>query len=147
MEKINQEFRDRKIAITSEIEGGNAYDFKKYPGNIYSFTPRRDPGENYSSQAYYFKLQIENLQKDIANITITAIADYDETWKGWQPSLNPTIWIFSPGRLKFPEQITQDKVKATPRSMSINLTLQSYEKIIISNMFTPPYSELVQELK
>ena len=83
----------------------------------------------------------------IANVTITAIADYDETWKGWQPSLNPTIWVFSPDRLKIPEQIAQDRVKATPRSMSINLTLQSYEKIIISNMFTPPYSELVQELK
>ncbi len=146
MEKFNQEFRDRQIAITSDIEGGNAYDFKKYPGNVYSFTPRRDPGENYSGQVYYFKLQIENLQKDIAHVTVTAIADYDETWKGWQASLNPKIWIFSSNRLKIPEILAQDRVKATPRSMSINLTLQPFEKIIISNMFTPPYSELVQEL-
>ena len=147
MGKSDKEFRDRKIYITSDIEGGNALNFKKYPGDIYSFSPRRDPGENYSGQAYYFKLQIENLQKDITHITLTAIAEYDDIWRGWQPSLNPIIWIFSPDRLKIPEQLNQDRVRATSQSMSINLTLQPYEKIIITNMFTPSYSELVQELQ
>ena len=94
MENKNREFRDRKIFLTSNFEGGNACNFKKYPGNIYGFNPIRDPGENYSGQAYYFKVLVENLQKEELNITLTAIAEYDELWKGWQSSINPTIWIF-----------------------------------------------------
>jgi hypothetical protein len=144
MESKSREFRDRKIYLTSEIEGGNAYNFKKFPGNIYGFTPKRDPGEGYSGQAYYFKFQIENLCKDPTNVTITAIADYDDTWKGWQSSINPTIWIFSPNRQKNPIQLSPDLVRATTQSMSITISLQSYEKIILSNMFTPSYTGLVQ---
>jgi hypothetical protein len=147
METNKLEFRDRKIFISSDIEGGNALNFKKYPGNIYSFVPRRDPGEGYSGQAYLFKVLVKNLQKDPTNVTITAIADYDEIWKGWQSSLNPVIWMFSPDQLRRAERLSQDRIRATPQSMSINVTLQSYEKIILTNMFTPSYSELVQEIR
>jgi len=146
MESV-REFRDRKVFLTSKIEGGNANNFKKYPGDIYSFMPQRDSGENYSSQAYYFKFQIENLLNDLTHITVTAIAEYDDTWKGWQYSIHPTLWIFSPNNQKFPERIHSDRVRTTPQSMSINLILQPFEKIIITNMLTPPYSQLLEEIE
>jgi len=147
METAIREFRDRKIFLTSEIEGGNAYDFQKFPGGVYSFTPKRDPGEEYSSQAYYFKFSIENLQKDPTDVTITAIANFDEIWKGWQSSIHPTIWIYSPNHQKQPIRLSSDRVRATPRSMSINLTLRSYETLIISNMLTLSYTKLVNEVE
>lgn len=144
---MSREFRDRKIFITSEIEGGNAYDFQKFPGDIYGFTPKRDSGEGYSGQAHYFKFFIENLRKDPTEVTITAIANYDDIWKGWQSSINPTIWIFSLNRQKPPQQLTPDQVKTTTQNMSINLTLQSFERLIITNMFTPPFSDLLEDVE
>lgn len=146
MEPIRQ-FKDRKFLLTSEIEGGNAINFRKYPGDIYSFEPKRDPGENYSNQAYYFKFQIENLQKDPQHVTVTAIADYDDVWKGWQFSLNPSLWTFSPNKQILPEKLPRDTIRATPQSMSINLLLQSYQKLIISNMLAFPYSQLLDEIE
>ncbi len=147
MDTTKREFRDRKICLTSKIEGGNASNFEKYPGDVYGFSPIRDPGENYSSQAYYFKFQIENLRNEDINVTVTAIAEYDDVWKGWQLSLNPKIWIFYPNDLREPIHLVPDRVKSTPWSMSLNLSLKPFEKLILSNMFTPSLSSLVQKVE
>lgn len=137
----------REIVLTSEFEGGNGIDFKEYGDNIFSFMPIRDPGEKYSGQAYYFKFAVENklIRSDaIKHITVTAIADYDDLWKGWAPGLNINLWKYSGSSLV---HLDPKNVKTTPKTMGINLILQPKEKIFISNMLSIPYSEMVNILE
>lgn len=131
------------LLLSSEFETGNGIDFTKYDEDIYGFTPIRDPGELYSGQAYYFKFSIKNRLRraeDIKNVTVTAIADYDEIWKGWSSCLNIKLWKYSNnGQIS---HLDDRRVKATPKSIGINLSLRPQEKVVISNMLTFTYTEL-----
>lgn len=136
-----------EIVLTSEFEGGNGIEFKEYGDNIFSFMPERDPGEKYSGQAYYFKFAVENklVRTDaVKNITVTAIADYDDLWKGWGYCLNIKLWKYSGSSIT---HMQLKNVKTTPKTMGINLSLQPREKIYISNMLSIPYTEMVNILE
>ncbi|MHA1727890.1 MAG: M14 family zinc carboxypeptidase [Promethearchaeota archaeon] len=146
-EDQNQTFSDREIVLSSEFEGGNAINFKSYGDNIFSFSPRRDPGKKYSGQAYYFKFSAENKlirQEQIKKITVTAIADYDDIWKGWTPLLKTKLWKCSGNKR---EHLDSNSFKITPKTLGINLKLAPQEKIFISNMLTLPYSEMLNILE
>jgi len=138
---------NREIIITSGFEGGNGINFKSYGDDIYSFSPLRDPGEFYSGQAYFFKFSVENKlirEDDTKNITVTAIADFDELWKGWTYQQNPKLWVYH-GKNK--TQLNPKFVKTTPKTMGINLEILPQEKFCVSNMLAVPYSEMVEILE
>ncbi|MCP4760264.1 MAG: hypothetical protein GY870_00685 [archaeon] len=142
--KINNKKRtlkDRKIVLTSEFDSGNAINFERFDEGIYSFMPERDPGKNYSGQAYYFKFSVENLTKLPIKITVTAIADYDDTWRGFSPALKSLFWRYtSQGGMI---HLDSSCVKSSPKTIALNLSLLPNEKMKISNMLTVPYSEMV----
>lgn len=142
--KSNKSLFDSGIFLTSEFESGNGTNFKKYDEGIYGFSPIRDPGKFYSGQAYYFKFLVENRlirQDSSKEITVTAIADYDDIWKGWATTLNTRIWKYSTDWGSI-EQLDSRRVKPTPKSVGINLKIAPQEKFYISNTLSLPYSKV-----
>lgn len=142
--KSKRSLYDNGIFLTSEFESGNGINFKKYDEGIYGFNPIRDPGKFYSGQAFYFKFLVENRlirQDSSKEITVTAIADYDDIWKGWSTTLNVKIWKYSVDG-GFIEQLDSKRVKPTPKSIGINLKVAPQEKFYISNTLSLPYSRL-----
>ncbi|MHA1339969.1 MAG: M14 family zinc carboxypeptidase [Promethearchaeota archaeon] len=131
------------IILTSDFETGNGRDFKEYDKDIYGFYPEKDPGTLYSGQAYYFKFKVENRlirKQDVKKITVTAIADYDNVWKGWEDALQTKLWKYSmDGSIT---HLNPKFVKPTRFSIGINLVLKPKEKFYISNMLTIPYTEM-----
>jgi hypothetical protein len=133
-----------RLVLSSDFETGNAINFQKFDENIYGFMPKKDPGSGYSGQSYYFKFSAKNLTRDEINFTISAVADYDNTWKGWTQSLESKLWSYMGTSFT---HYDMNLVRTNPKSITINVKLMPKQEVKISNMLTIPYSDMVAELE